>query len=86
MEEILLLLGAIFAVVIAGFVAWIAAKGFWLATKFIWQNGPEFMGKVFVTLVAGLIAGFVGAELLNQSFQVSGGVGLAVGALTALRS
>ena len=84
MENILLFLGGIVAIIIVGFVAFLLAKGLWIAAKAIAGNLPDFIGKVGVSLAAAFVAGIIGHSLLGLSGGMSGGVALAGAAIGAL--
>lgn len=77
METILLGLGAVVAIFVVGFVAWLVAKGLWIMVKLIAGNLPDFIGKVGVSLAAAFVAGLIGHTFLGLSGELSGGVALA---------
>ena len=85
MEDILLVLGAIFGLVIVGLLSYIIFKALWIAVKACVTNLPDFLGKVFVSLATGVLAGFIGAGLFGLSFEMSGATGLALSAIAVMR-
>ena len=88
MEVFLFGLGALVALLLAGFVAYLLLKGLWKALISVKNNGPDFIGKVFVSFGASVVAGVIGAVLLGVDLTLAGGVGLvgAVGAAVFTRS
>ena len=86
MESIVLILGGLVGIIVVGFVAFILAKGFWIAARAILTNVPDFIGKVGVSLAAAFVAGIIGHSFLELSGPLSGGVAVAGGLVGGLFS
>jgi uncharacterized membrane protein len=76
-DDILVGIGAIAVLLLTGFIAYLILKGLWKALLTVKNNGPDFLGKVFVSFGASVVAGLLGAILFGFELKMAGGVGFA---------
>lgn len=86
MQSIVFGLGVLAALLVVGFLSIILFKALWYAIRNIYSEGPAILGKIFVSLATGFVAGGIGHLFLNMPFQLSGGIGLATAAITAFKT
>ncbi len=85
-EQIVAVLVLIAVVAVVVFVARIVLLGLWRALKSVHRDGPDFMSKIFVSLGSSFVGGIIGSIITGASFQLAGGLSLAIATLLAFRS